>query len=426
MARVTILNFPFEITAAVFMHCVLNEYNKYHDMLPSLRVNEAPVKLLRVCREWRSVAQSSPELWTVLQVDFPYFIEKRLPPLDLWLARTGSLPLTLDLKYVVYPDTSTDGLYQILRRHSSQIQDLTLSIKPTPEIFEFDIGPLPSLKKLSLPCVSLRYYGRTTAAFESATQLQNVYVLGSFSPSEIRFAWGSLTDFRADHITLPDCLRVLSQATKLVNCRFGWRNAGGSLVEVPPLLQLKSLTLRSYNESSTDVLSKLTTPALVYLDTEELDLKTWAEFRARSRCALTHLTFAGDEWTSTMYERGLEGLPSLTELQVRRMGPRLFEILRLLKEDPQFLPNLESFTEDLTGMDSLWPRHKDGASLANLVIDTLEARRNATGNTRMKYFELHTTKGFVGTPQLAKRLQALVEDGMKVYVAGSSSWSKAK
>ncbi|KAJ7186714.1 hypothetical protein C8R46DRAFT_837918, partial [Mycena filopes] len=88
--------FPSEITSAIFMHCVLGEIGDWSGQnLPGLFENAAPLLLLRICRQWKDVALSSPELWTSIQVSCPYIIESIIPDLDRWLRRTGSLPLTI-------------------------------------------------------------------------------------------------------------------------------------------------------------------------------------------------------------------------------------------------------------------------------------------------------------------------------------------
>jgi hypothetical protein len=248
-----------------------------------------------------------------------------------------------------------------------------------------------------------------------------VHFLANFSPINIDLPWEQLTTFRADSLTVAKCLLVLSLASNLVIGRFEYRATSGPLVDVPPLLHLKSLILQGM-ESSTKLLAHLTTPALVYLEVEQLDLDLWTAFLARSRCALDHLTVAATGWTSTMYRYGLDGIPPLSELEVRRVGPSFYEIVHLLNAHPQFLPNLKSFVEDLCGIDADWPAHKNGWDLAQLVVNMLETRRRTTESTRLEKFALYTTKGFVGSAQLSERLQALVEDGMEIDIEGSESW----
>ncbi|KAJ7334680.1 hypothetical protein DFH08DRAFT_879093 [Mycena albidolilacea] len=425
-STISVLDFPPEITSLIFLHCVLDEYNpEWHDQrLPTFAVDAAPLLLGRICSQWRNIAASTPELWQAIQVVCPYLLEDVVPHLDHWFRKAGSLPLTFDIRYKSHSDTSSDDLLKVLQRHAGQLQDLTLNITPADDLFRF-VGPFPVLKTMFLTCVSLGSYRETIKGFKEAPELRNVRILANFSFRNIDLPWGQLTSIRIDSLTMPDCLLILSLASSLVTCRFEWQNANGPLAVVPPLLHLKSFILRSYGEPSTNVLRHLTTPALVHLEVEELDLDIWSAFLARSRCALDHLTVVGTGWTSAMYRQCLDDLPSLSELEVRQVGPSFFEVVRLLMAQPRFLPNLKSFTEDLSGMDSSWPRHKNGAELAQLVIEMLEARRGANEKTRLETFRLFTTKGFVGSSQLAERLKALVDGGMDARIAGSNSWARA-
>ncbi|KAJ7916515.1 hypothetical protein B0H13DRAFT_1997523 [Mycena leptocephala] len=397
-STISVVDLPPEITSVIFVHCiqVYEDEWYYEERLPGLSPRAAPLLLGRICRQWRSIAWSTPALWNAIQVHCPYYIEDVVPALQRWLLRAGSLPLTIDLRYIAHPGTSSDGILDLLQRHSEQLQDLTLNIDPEDYFRLAEIlGPLPLLQKIFFTCRRLRDYdGMQITAFRIAPRLIDVHFLANFSPINIDLPWEQLTTFRADSLTVVKCLLVLSLAPNLVTGRFEYRATGGPLVDVPPLLHLKSLILQGM-EASTKLLAHLTTPALV------------------SRCALDHLTFAATGWTSTMYRYGLD---------VRRVGPSFYEIVHLLNAHPQFLPNLKIFVEDLCGIDADWPAHKNGWDLAQLVVNMLETRRRTTESTRLEKFALYTTKGFAGSAQLSERLQALVEDGMEIDIEGSESW----
>jgi hypothetical protein len=246
------------------------------------------------------------------------------------------------------------------------------------------------------------------------------------SPTKIDLPWRQLTAFRAEGITVAECLLVLSLAPGLVTCRFdAFRGPPGGLAPVPPLLHLKSLILQSDSNYSTDVLKHLTTPTLVHLDAGELELDIWSAFLTRSQCVLDRLAFTDAGWTPAMYRPAtyrqyFDALPSLSELKVRQVGRSFYELFRLLEACPLLLPNLKSFTD---GVDVYRIRHKNGVELAQLVVEMLEARRRrAAENTRLEKFDLHETRGFVGSSRLAERLRVLIDGGMKIHIEGSESW----
>ncbi|KAL5485868.1 hypothetical protein ACEPAI_6911 [Sanghuangporus weigelae] len=81
---------PDELLREIFKYC-LPEH-------PNFRSEFAPLLLTHVCRRWRAVGSETPELWTTLHLNNPALRRKNvLPLLDLWLQRSGSWPLDIDV-----------------------------------------------------------------------------------------------------------------------------------------------------------------------------------------------------------------------------------------------------------------------------------------------------------------------------------------
>ncbi|KII85121.1 hypothetical protein PLICRDRAFT_332337 [Plicaturopsis crispa FD-325 SS-3] len=81
---------PLEMISRIFIHCLPPETY----VRPSQ--NAAPLLLTQICRSWRRVAISTPQLWRSL--DIHVFREEERPILDMfhaWVARSGQLPLSL-------------------------------------------------------------------------------------------------------------------------------------------------------------------------------------------------------------------------------------------------------------------------------------------------------------------------------------------
>ncbi|KAJ7725937.1 hypothetical protein B0H16DRAFT_1471596 [Mycena metata] len=417
----SIVDFASGIASVIFLHCVEDEHSIWDDQkLPGLFQHAAPLLLLRICRQWRAVALSAPELWTSIQVHCPYYIEAIVPRLDRWLLRAGSLPLNINLHYLTHPDTSSDGILQLLKRHSGQLQTLTLDTLPQ-EYFRIHeiVGPLSALKTIFLTCRGFSAYsgfvGMKLDAFSDAPLLRDVQFLGDFRPATIALPWAQLTNLNANYLSIYDCLQVLSLSPNLVTARFEYTMIGRTHDAVPPLLHLESLTLRGM-EPSGDILRHITTPALIHIDVEEVDVETWKAFIARSGCVLERLIFAG--WTSS-YKEYLDGVPSVTRLEVRRLGRGFSEIVQVLGSDPNVLPNLKTFIEDPCGSSK---KLKKGAELAGLLVDMLESRRNAPETAQLERFEYFMTEGLVGSAALLERIKVLVDGGMEVFIRGSESW----
>ncbi|KAF9066952.1 hypothetical protein BDP27DRAFT_1174984, partial [Rhodocollybia butyracea] len=90
---------PVEILTEIFTHCLPSKH-----IPPSSLIMEAPLVLLSVCREWRTVALSTPRLWCSPRIRLPssgHLTDAKLKPhhtgIEQWLDRSGSLPLFLSL-----------------------------------------------------------------------------------------------------------------------------------------------------------------------------------------------------------------------------------------------------------------------------------------------------------------------------------------
>ena len=145
-----------DILREIFYHC-LTIGGPY----PILSATEAPMLVTRVCSLWRSVALSSPRIWTRLHIPLPgdprlsskygkledqaldvrrraFFkmMQLRYQAVKEWLGRSGSCPLSLSISYpfgyvtnINGPNTDIDGaeddevanlLFQIICPFASQ------------------------------------------------------------------------------------------------------------------------------------------------------------------------------------------------------------------------------------------------------------------------------------------------------------------
>ncbi|KAJ8085156.1 hypothetical protein PM082_003940 [Marasmius tenuissimus] len=93
---------PTDLWREIFVYCLPN-----YKLDVSLRTTkEAPLLLTRVCRGWRHVAVTTPRLWNKIHIflpspkgipDFRSVMEKRREGVQVWLDRSGDLPLTLSV-----------------------------------------------------------------------------------------------------------------------------------------------------------------------------------------------------------------------------------------------------------------------------------------------------------------------------------------
>jgi hypothetical protein len=96
---------PVDIWEDIFYHCLPPPDNwNASTNRPSYSPLEAPFLLCQICRKWREITIALPSLWCHLKVVIS--LGNSYPPLLLasrWLARSGSLPLTL----LLYQETES-------------------------------------------------------------------------------------------------------------------------------------------------------------------------------------------------------------------------------------------------------------------------------------------------------------------------------
>ncbi|KAF8207868.1 hypothetical protein K438DRAFT_2013274 [Mycena galopus ATCC 62051] len=126
----TILTLPNEITSENFVHS-LPRFPSYRTS--TVNPTRAPMLLLRVCRAWRSIALSTPRLWTDLELDFDRLPQALFDAANMdkfiedCVTRSGACPLSLFLRGS--DEREEEGwqfIPNILERLSSRLQVLEI------------------------------------------------------------------------------------------------------------------------------------------------------------------------------------------------------------------------------------------------------------------------------------------------------------
>jgi hypothetical protein len=88
----------------VFLHCLPPETAGQRFILPNPVA--APLVLCNVCRKWRSVATSTPELWLSIHVEVTLGRDLRnvVKGVALWLSRSGTRPLRISFTWNGRPE----------------------------------------------------------------------------------------------------------------------------------------------------------------------------------------------------------------------------------------------------------------------------------------------------------------------------------
>ncbi|KAJ7280721.1 hypothetical protein C8J57DRAFT_1008013, partial [Mycena rebaudengoi] len=86
-----ILTLPTEITSKIFVH-FLPPYPK----CPPAIGPSSPHILGQICRTWREIALSTPQLWRAIELgSSPWTMSKELDLLRTWLSRSKNCPLSI-------------------------------------------------------------------------------------------------------------------------------------------------------------------------------------------------------------------------------------------------------------------------------------------------------------------------------------------
>ncbi|KAJ6483098.1 hypothetical protein C8R45DRAFT_904414, partial [Mycena sanguinolenta] len=181
-----VLTLPNEIVDQIFVHFV----PVYPDA-PPLIGTYSPNKLTKICRKWREVALATPALWRAIQLT----TERSAMPIErvnqiseVWLGRSGSRPLSIDIDFAPL-GTFTSAAFTAILAHRARWEHLKFD-GPTSALLAIN-GPMPRLRHLDLTLSIADVAGATNdiVAFNTVPLLRTV-VLRAFVTT---LPWEQLT-----------------------------------------------------------------------------------------------------------------------------------------------------------------------------------------------------------------------------------------
>ncbi|KAJ7018643.1 hypothetical protein C8F04DRAFT_1327022 [Mycena alexandri] len=269
-----VLTLPPEIVSEIFVF-FLPVYPKRaaHTGLLS------PTTLSQICRPWRQIAFSTPQLWRTFKVVLLARDSKQSDQADhvrmeAALRRSRSCPLSLELRYY---RLETPPLFEIIMAHRARWQHLRLFV-PVAKLAAIE-GPFPLLRSLttSVSIPTTEDARRRSTAFRASPLLHRVAIAQCEEVFHDMLPWSQLTVLLIQSIRIKQCMAILALAPLLVYCdaTFSRHEEGVNTEDDMPshigLAHMKHLKLRGPNQLL-NPLSVLSLPALQRLHADEASL----------------------------------------------------------------------------------------------------------------------------------------------------------
>ncbi|KAJ6515452.1 hypothetical protein C8R45DRAFT_1205708 [Mycena sanguinolenta] len=366
-----VLTLPPEITSEIFLHCVPT--SRKSDIV---NPKEAPLLLTQVCRLWRDIAISTPELWAAFDLEIGWPEPHLLEICETWLGRARECPISVKLSScgVLSDIDHIDRFMTALWGRSRFIRALNLKLA----VEDFDIVDDPSgnpdfrmLQKLSIRMqegVGGHANDRgPLELFHLASMLHEV--TSEVPPSFVSLPWHQLTKFTGEIYTIAECLDALRLMPNLTHCAFAAFDVSSSPARqfspsndivahndskifmhanLQHLKLFESTSESTLCANSACILAFLTLPALQTLDirdVEDYDETVLDSFLSRSSPPLRKLSIhpskSRKSGTDLCLSRAFTMLP-LTDLEVRH--PDVHLLLGFLDKHTTLLPNLRSLS----------------------------------------------------------------------------------
>ncbi|KAF9475044.1 hypothetical protein BDN70DRAFT_283519 [Pholiota conissans] len=323
--------FPYEIYAWIFELCIPNDIMDLNIMasVSARREGAMPLTISAVCRKWRTVAHSTPQLWRNVALFFktpnhsyeefsitPIYEAARPSPsvVQEWIERAGTLPLAINLcvarRYNYDPPDHRTALMlvKIFSRYSSRWSRVKYW-GPAPFItclLSPDQRELPQLRWLHITNTNLdNEIINSWFRYSPSTNIQPLQLkflaVQMISPDIMNFDWSHLTELELRLPRIGECFEALRRATRLVKCKFEGSRSSRFLHPHPlptkPIVlnELQSLNINSVHYRQ--ILEHLVCPSLeeislvdVENSLEPVDLRLLIKFVRISGCSLQILS----------------------------------------------------------------------------------------------------------------------------------------
>lgn len=344
---------PPEVVSEIFLHCMrpdrLHRGNFYYEM----RLDKTPLLLAGICSRWRSIALSTRRLWTsIVLLIRPKYLRSDTALMKVWLARSGTCPLSLSLCSVGHFKNNMRSLMQVFLLHCERWENVYLDLSIS--IFNCLASAknrLPRLQTLTLDFSDeLETSSETIDTFEAAPQLHSLMLAYSIEPASFLAPWSQLKHCDVHQISTntDECLDLLRLTPNLEECSLlvpsTISSHSHSTLQLP---RLCILSIKTYKGHS-DIIGTLQLPMLTQLTINLHDLTQDVSLQLvnlLSHCSLEKFSFSTELPPShdDLLTQTLHAMPSLVELSFGECGSKHMTIAFLksfARNHSSALPNL--------------------------------------------------------------------------------------
>ncbi|KAJ7172980.1 hypothetical protein C8R43DRAFT_978109 [Mycena crocata] len=304
-----VLTLPYEIASEISIR-----FLPVYPDCPPLTGLLSPMILTRICRRWRELSLAIPALWRAISLSpvDSQVNERKTALVELWLKRSGTLPLSIRVNATQLTPHECIGAFV----HHRARWEYVLGFLSREANLASLSGPTPLLRHLDL---SLDPTAVPTT-FHPAPLLRSVVI--HFYPDAIAIPWLQLTSLVLKIVYPHECTPILQQTGNLVHCELDLVQSirDHNLPDVV-LPYLETLTLkwdRDTGVSEPFYLSTLVVPALHKLQVSEASLgpdpvSTLTAFVYKSGCRILELCITGRTfWDGAAYRTAFPSIPHLS------------------------------------------------------------------------------------------------------------------
>ncbi|KAJ6485843.1 hypothetical protein C8R45DRAFT_998107 [Mycena sanguinolenta] len=333
---------PRDVLLEIFFHCLPSEHNALID--PA----EAPLILGHICRHWRSVAYSTPLLWSSIHIpplDYlntpPHILSELDRIIEAWLERSATCPLSVSFYDFVNrvdernPNLNHPVIPQLLAV-SRRLRSLTLAGDAQCLHPLLLLGPedMPLLKRIGIKPLSNQTIA--TNILEIPTFEDVALCISSLDdPRSLPLPWSQLRrlrlecygcwtaqDHREGGLDFDGALGVLRMCPNLEQCKIRVTKDSehsGFTCDSPSIIlpQLHTLVLRGREFRLPHWISNLVVPKLRYLQIGEHSgaLGTLANAPPNPGCLAVNVDTNRFRSTTGLHEL-LQAFPTISHLRI--------------------------------------------------------------------------------------------------------------